>query len=381
MMTLPTERSLSADSFTRIQRNGALKPVLVFRQTEAAQVLNSTVLDPRADDEWDRAITRHPEATIFHSSAWARVLCDTYGHRPFYLRLTNAGETAALLPVMEVASAITGRRGVCLPFSDSCVALDFSKGSTESLLSAVRPIARARGWKYVELRGNTGDDAGASPSYYAHRVDLAKPTDDLFAGCESAFRRGVRKAERSGLSVRLGSDLNAVREFYALHSRTRRRHGVPPQPFSFFRNIFINIVARNLGFVVLAMRDATPIAGAMFFHFNGRGVFKFGASDERHQELRASNLVMWTGMKECAGRGLTTLHLGRTDLHQEGLRRFKSSLGAKEEGLSYVRFDPAANCSSIHLSGAPPSVATALFRKLPLTINRLAGTMLYPHLH
>ena len=35
----------------------------------------------------------HPEATFFHSAAWAKVLCKTYRHEPLYLHFSEAGAT------------------------------------------------------------------------------------------------------------------------------------------------------------------------------------------------------------------------------------------------------------------------------------------------
>src|SRR5689334_8137972 len=69
-------------------------------------------LDPCKDPEWDRLAREHPEHTIFHTSAWTRVLVETYGHRPLYLHVSTGTSGAILLPLMEVKSWLTGRRGV-----------------------------------------------------------------------------------------------------------------------------------------------------------------------------------------------------------------------------------------------------------------------------
>jgi hypothetical protein len=41
-------------------------------------------VDPLGHADWDTLVAAHPQSTIFHSGGWARVLRDTYGHRPFY---------------------------------------------------------------------------------------------------------------------------------------------------------------------------------------------------------------------------------------------------------------------------------------------------------
>ncbi|MGF2076146.1 hypothetical protein, partial [Enterococcus casseliflavus] len=73
--------------------------------------------------------------------------------------------------------------------------------------------------------------------YVAHTLDLATPVSAIRSNLSSAVRTAIRKAERSELVVRESSELPEVAEFYRLHVATRRRHGLPPQPFSFFRNI------------------------------------------------------------------------------------------------------------------------------------------------
>src|SRR5215468_8635906 len=82
-------------------------------------------LDPLGDSAWDHVVALHPDGSCFHTSGWARVLHRTYKHRPFYLQFFHRRRLAALIPLMEIRSPFTGRRGVCLPFSDSCEPLIF----------------------------------------------------------------------------------------------------------------------------------------------------------------------------------------------------------------------------------------------------------------
>src|SRR3954471_6259451 len=111
------------------------------------------LLDPTRGMEWDETASSHPHFSVFHSSAWARVLIGTYGHKPFYLQCSENGRTKALLPLMEVASPLTGRRGVSLPFSDFSGALTFDHTSDRSLADRLRELGGERGWKHVEVRG------------------------------------------------------------------------------------------------------------------------------------------------------------------------------------------------------------------------------------
>src|ERR1039458_10634247 len=90
-----------------------------------------------------------------------------------------------------------------------------------------------RGWKYLELRGgrNLLPSAPASQAYYGHELNLREDEKGLFAGLKESVRRAIRKAEKLGLTVEILKDLEAIREFYTLQCRTRKKHGLPPQPF------------------------------------------------------------------------------------------------------------------------------------------------------
>ena len=343
--------------------------------------LSASLMNPLVDREWDDAISAHPDATIFHSTAWARVLADTYGHRPCYVQISLNGGLLALVPMMEVRSVLTRSRGICLPFSDYCAPLTFSSFGHELVTQKLQQIAHERCWSYFELRGRSivPSNVPASESYYGHFLDLRIGPEALISNFSSSVQRAVRKAQRSGLSVSIQSSADAMAQFYKLHVRTRRRHGVPPQPRSFFINIQRHLISTGFGFVVLVESPKGPIAAAMFFRLGRHAVYKFGASDERLQELRANNLAMFEAIRYLAEGGAEVLHFGRTERENQGLRRFKLSWGATEEKIDYARFD-TASASWKHSCDRRSTFHKPFFRALPASLNRLAGAMIYPHL-
>lgn len=351
------------------------------RRARRGSGMQMGIVDPFSEASWDDVVLAHGEGTFFHSAAWARVLSKTYGHRPVYLRCMYGGKLAALIPMMEVRSAITGRRGVGLPFTDFCGPLMYGQGDADSVIEALSQAGAERKWKYFEVRDGKvlGGCATPAVSYYAHIVDLRDGAEACFSRCASAVRRAVRKAETSALAVEVSRSSEAMETFYELHGRTRKRHGAPPQPISFFRNIQEEVIRKELGFVVVASEGRRAVAAAVYFHFGNRAIYKFGASDERRQELRGNNLVMWTAIKHLAKDGFETLHMGRTSLRNEGLRRFKLSWGAAEEKVNYFQYSMAGGNWS---RGADKTSGfhTAMFKRLPVAANRLAGAILYPHL-
>ncbi len=339
------------------------------------------LLDPLRDPEWDRLALSHPDAGFFHSSAWAKVLARTYGHRPAYLRISRGAELVALVPMMEVRSHVTGRRGVSLPFTDFCGSLLFAKDGADLVMEKLADIARERNWKHFEVRGGPAPHATATPSstFYCHELDLRHSEEALFSGFASSVRRAIRKAEKSDVKVEVTRSREAVLAFYRLHIRTRRKHGLPPQPVSFFLNIYEEVIARDLGFVVLAKAGDLPVAAAMYFRSGTKAVYKFGASDETLLEARGNNLAMWAGIKHLASTGAESLHFGRSSMDNEGLRRFKLGWGTTEGNIRYFRFAPITR-TWLTDRDRTTGFHTAVFHRLPLALNRLAGAIIYPHL-
>lgn len=340
-----------------------------------------TLVDPLAEPEWDSRLRDCPGATFFHTQAWARALCATYGYRPTYFTIERTDGSRALLPLLEIDSWLTGRRGVGLPFTDECAPLCRDAAEFRILQKAATAHGRERGWKYLESRGGRSwwGDVPASTSFHHHRLELQPDEKVQFARTDSAVRRAIRKAEQGGLTLRNGADLATVRAFYDLMCLTRKRHGLPAQPFRFFENIQRHVLAPGWGTVFLASLGDRPVAGAVFFRFGGEAIYKFGASDERLQQLRANNLVMWEAIKWHAAQGCRLLDFGRTSLGNEGLRKFKLGWGAVERLVEYVRQDLRSD-SFLVVRDTVTGWHNRVFRALPISLSRLIGTVLYPHM-
>lgn len=281
--------------------------------------------------------------------------------------------------MMEVRSRLTGTRGVSLPFTDAVEPLAPDQQSADFLFERIQREAEASNWKYAEWRGwkSYPSQAATSLSYYGHSIDLTGSDDIRFRRCSEPTRRGVRKAQKSDLTIEIASSEAAMREYFRLHCITRQRQGSPPQPLEFFLNLQRHLLARNLGCIVTARLGKALVASAVYLHHGHHVVYKFGASDEAFQNLRANNLVMWSAIQHFAARDFRILDFGRTSIAHAGLRRFKLGWGAQEQIISYVRFSPKRGF--LKVSDQTSGWQTAVFRRLPRPMSRLAGAILYRH--
>ncbi len=297
-------------------------------------------IDPSADPRWTAFVEEHPRAMVFHHPAWMAALQDTYGYEQCSLLCVDGQQVFGVLPLLGIASRLTGKRGVCLPFSDSGYPLFSRAAGLAVLLAACQDLKERRGWAYIELRGMTlHPSAKPSARYKVHRLDLTPGPEALFKG----FTRGgtqaaIKQCEKFGVRIERRTDPEAVAIFRRLNYQTRKKHGIPPQPDRFFDAIHKHLIARGMGFVSLATEQGRPIAASVFLTYRGTLYHKFNASDESLLRFRPNHGILWDAIQWGCANGQHTLDMGRSDLDGEGLLKYKRSWGTIESDLTYVRF-------------------------------------------
>jgi len=345
--------------------------------------MDCQLVNPLAEPRWNEWIAEFPAADTFHSAQWAQVLFESYGYSLHYVVLREGKQILAILPIAEVRSFLTGTRGVSLPFSDTCLPLVSDGASISDKLSEfLRDFGKRRGWRFLEVRGGNGSEVtGGVPTeqFFVHDLALELSEAAQFAKLKDSNRRNIRKARASGIEVKTFRDRQSMQTYYELHCLTRKRHGLPPQPFRFFDRIQKVLLESGAGFVQLAGHRGQWIAGAVFLQFRSRSTYKFGASNLAFQHLRPNNLLMWETIEKLRADGSGSLCFGRTDLDDDGLLQFKRSWGAVESRVSYWRLLMGGRSAVQVVGGRRGSAARFVLQRLPIPLLRLIGTLAYRH--
>lgn len=330
---------------------------------------------------WDDWAADFASATCFHASTWLRAIHETYGHAILGWIARDGNRIVGMLPVVEIDSVLTGKRGVSVAFADLAEPLATSSAAVQALRDAAMDAGRARGWRTLEFRGGGEHWGGltASTAFVAHELDLAPGETKLFAQLGESVRRNIRKAEREGLKVEISRDREAIAHYYRLHCMTRQRLGSPPQPLRFFSEVARHCFARGGGFVVLCWYAHRPIAGLVVLEGGRTALYKFGASDAGFLHLRPNELAMWHAIRQSLRDGMARYHFGRTSVGNAGLRRFKAGFGAGETELCYWKFDLATD-TTVAAPDRANGWANHIVRYLPQDVVNAIGRTLYRHL-
>src|SRR5262249_46587357 len=215
---------------------------------------------------------------------------------------------------------------------------------------------------------------------WLHIVDLQPGMGQLYSRLhKDSIQRKIRRSDGEGVVVEQGRSDILLRDFYHLMILTRRRHRVPPQPLAWFRNL----AACFQGQVTfrVARVSGQPIASIVTLRHKNTVTYKYGCSDERYHQLGGMPRLFWETIQEAKSQGLLELDLGRSDLDNEGLVRFKDHLGAARTTVTYWRFGSNSDQAEGGLARRTlksPLVQTVLSR-LPTPLFRLAGKVLYRH--
>jgi GNAT acetyltransferase-like protein len=338
--------------------------------------------NPLEDRRWTQLVESHPHSSVFHTPSYLEALRRTYGYTPtVYTTSTREQPLTNGVVLCRVNSWLTGSRLVSVPFADHCEPLTTAASDLTAIMSAVEKTVEAGNLRYAQIRAMrpdvVGDAAGERHSFVFHTLDLTPPVDHLYRALHrTAIQQPVRRAEREGIRHESGRSKSLLRQFYSLLVLTRRRHGLPPQPVSWFDNLADCLGDRLT--VHLASRSGQPLAAILTLRHRDVLVYKYSASDERFHRLGAVPFLLWQTILDAKARGLSLFDLGRTDPDNAGLAIFKERLGAARSTLIYVRWAEAGRRVSRETTRVPG--ASRVFSRLPDELLVVAGKLLYRHM-
>lgn len=236
--------------------------------------------------------------------------------------------------------------------------------------------------KYVEFRSSETKFPFDTQEYRTdlrHLLNLDTTEKEILKSFSENTKRNIKKAAKENVEVLLCNDVKGINDFYEMFCVTRQKHGLPPQPYSFFKNIYNLIIKTGLGDIVLAKQKEKFIAGAVYFKIGKKILYKYGASYHEFNDLRGNNAVMWFAIQKYLNEKFIEFDFGRTEIAHEGLRRFKLGWNAEERFIYTTRFDLNQN------KYLPADIKTEgfhnkVFNNAPVWLLKIVGNKLYKHI-
>lgn len=200
--------------------------------------------------------------------------------------------------------------------------------------SAIDVVSSLKRFGWRQAPNDAATDA--SQPNFNFWLDLAGGDEDVvLASMTKAWRKNIRKSERAGVEVSLGThgDLAHVHRLYA---QTAQRNGFSPQPMEYFETMWSSLGETFPGrfSMHLARHEGAVIAASGTAQVGSRAQGIFAATGTDRPQAKPSNAVYWAIIRRAIADGAEVFDIGGVDDTLDeadpasGLVRFKADMGA-----------------------------------------------------
>jgi lipid II:glycine glycyltransferase (peptidoglycan interpeptide bridge formation enzyme) len=195
-------------------------------------------------------------------------------------------------------------------------------------------ILTKNGWK--QPSSSEAEFGDFQPRFVFQLHLRGKSDEELLQGFNQLWRRNIRKAEKSGVRIRLGGyeDISA---FHTCYVETAKRDGFTPRPLEYFQHMYQAMKAEDHNRIELFIAEHDDhdgaIAATTLTRVGEHAWYSYGASTTAARDLRPSNAIQWAMISKALADGCSTYDLrGISDTldtsnHLFGLIQFKLGTG------------------------------------------------------
>ena len=344
--------------------------------------MNFSVTNNLDDPRIISFLVNDERATIYHHSAWLRAVSKTFGHNAYYLLLENdKNDIEGLIPFITINSSIKGRKVVSLPFSTYCDPLIDRK----ILPDAVDKIRRTfPGFTLIEFRtllDYTGLLNGFSSysGYCTHILHFEENYEKTFTSFPNkSIKSRIRKADKYGLEIRWGTKIEDLKLFYRLEVSLRKRLGLPPLPFLFFKTVWQELSESGLISLPLVTKDKKVIAAGFILNFKDTFYLEYTAAEKKFLEFAPNHKLISEVIKKAILTGAARLDFGRSSLENKSLIKFKEQWNAEKSQIYHIQ-SPKKRINKNSQNHLIKNLMM-LNKVLPKKVLEFEGKIVYPHL-
>ncbi len=268
------------------------------------------------------------DRTVFQTHGWLQFVAESQGATPVLAEVRKGSDVVGYFTGLTFSKFGMKVLGSSFPgWTTPYIGFNLKPGvSRRDALAALEKFA----WDHLKclhmevsdphFTFEDGEATGFKAEYYgSYRTDLTKSEDELFNGMESACRRCVRKAEKSGVVIEEAHDLAFADEYYEQLKDVFAKQGlVPTYSVERVRSLVKHLEPTGN---VLLIRARDPegkcIATGIYPGFNQIAEFWGNASFRAYQNLRPNEACHWYAMRYWKKRGATIFDWGGEGTYKE----------------------------------------------------------------
>jgi lipid II:glycine glycyltransferase (peptidoglycan interpeptide bridge formation enzyme)/LmbE family N-acetylglucosaminyl deacetylase len=267
--------------------------------------------------EWAAFVASRPDAHLLQRAEWG-ALKSQFGWDPQWLVVADR---AGILGGAQVLwRSQWGLRVAYVPRGPVWAR---AEPANALLIQALERLARRRHAVFLRLEPNSLDDgsfdarhsalllAGFEPTSPTQpeasiHLDLAPEAKDLLGGASKGHRADVRRAERLGVSVRVGHSQADLDSFYAIMQATGQRAGFNIHSREYYAaawRLFGGDQADGDARLLLAEFEGAVVAAFLVFASGAEGQYMYSGASEAGLKNGANHALQWAAIQWARSRG------------------------------------------------------------------------------
>jgi len=277
--------------------------------------------------DW-QALDGFADRTVFQTREWLAFVAETQNATPVVAELRQAGKLLGYFSGLTVTRFGVKILGSSFPgWTTPYIGFNLLPGvSRAAALAAVEEMA----WNTLKclhmeisdpcFKIEDGEEHGFTCQFYtSYRTDLTKSEEELFNNMDSACRRCVRKAEKSGVVIEEAHDADFAGEYYEQLKDVFAKQGLVPTYDLHRVRALVNHLEPTGNILLVRARDPEGkcIASGIFPGFNKIAEFWGNASFQSSQILRPNEAIQWYVMRYWKRRGLEVYDWGGEGTYKE----------------------------------------------------------------
>lgn len=385
------------------------------------KVLRVFEMDIRSDPRWERFVSAHPDALIFHHPEWLSALESEYGQKCVSLACADEfGQLSAVLPLfytkglpLRFGGVATGRRLSSLPRTPIAGPLALNQKAAAAIVEYAVQMARSQSGVQLEIKTQIPDLHESieglacipwRPTFVEELPTAVEGKDwedfwenlRLHRGCVSCegcrrLRFGnakrqhrinwaVNKAKKLGLQVREAQTEQELAEWYQLYLLTMRHNAVPPRSYRLFQSLWSSLRPAGNMRLLLAEQDRCGrrkiVAGSVLLQFGQTVFYAFTGCAPEDWGLHPHDLLQIEAIRGACRGGFRWYDFGEVAEEHEALTQFKTKWGGGPKPL-YRYYSPVPTQRASEGSGKLAQSARKVWRHLPPKATAVLGDLIY----
>ena len=198
---------------------------------------------------------------------------------------------------------------------------------------------------------------------------------------KKSVRRIINLTKKKSLELELVKSQDGLREFYLLFCLTRKRLGLPPIPYRFFRYQWKYLYPQNYLSILLCRYKKKAIGGLLILKFNKLISLEYSGENIEYRRIHPIHFLYWQAIKIGRREGYKKISFGRTSKHNRGLIAFKNNWGTRSVCQSDL-YQTSLNIKTFYKdeTSLQYKLIKGTTQKVPMFLAKILGQFCYRHL-